>query len=103
MKPLKSDPVDHSRTFRRHAGEIITHGPHDAGVYGAVLAVTALVVGLCAFATGHLTAGSVAVVLAAALGLASAAWLIHEHHKVRQAELRWHAENTDEPAPPPAS
>ncbi|MDT5146664.1 MAG: hypothetical protein QOC58_1309 [Mycobacterium sp.] len=103
MDPAKSDPVDHSRTFRRHAGETVTHGPHAPGVYGVVAAATALILGLCAFATGHLVAGCVAVVLAAMLGATSAAWLLHSHRKVRVAEVRWHEENSDEPAPPPTS
>ena len=103
MKSSKSDPVDHARTFRRHAGETVAHGPHALGVYGAVVAAAALVIGLCGLATGHLLAGFVAVVVAAVLGGASAAWLLHTHRKVRAAELRWHAQNSDEPAPPPTS
>jgi len=58
------------------------------GVAGVVVAVVALVIGLCAVATGHVAAGATA-------------WLLHTDHGVRDAELRWHAENSDEPAPPP--
>ena len=65
-------------------------------------AAIALVIGLCAFATLHITAGAVAVVVAALLGAASAAWLVHSHHKVREAELRCHERNSDEPARPPS-
>jgi hypothetical protein len=101
VKP--GDPVDHSRTFRQHAGETVTHPPHAPGVYGVVAAATALVLGLCAFATGHPVAGCVAAVPAAVLGAASAAWLLHSHRKVRIAEVRWHEEHCEEPAPPPAS
>ncbi len=103
MKSPNSDPGDHALTFRRHAGEALTHGANAPGVYGTVLAAAALVIGLCAFATGHLAAGSVAVVLAAVLGVASASWLLHTHRKVRESELPWHREHADEPAPPPAS
>nr|WP_231639318.1 hypothetical protein [Mycobacterium sp. Marseille-P9652] len=103
MERSKSDPVDHARTFRRHAGETVTHAPHAPGVYGVLAAAAALVLGLSAFATGHPVAGCVAVVVATALGAVSAAWLLHSHHKVRDAELRWHEEHSDEPAPPPAS
>ena len=99
----QDDPVDHERTFRRHAGETVTHGANAPGVYGVIVAAGALVIGLCAFATGHIVAGSTAVILAAVLGAASAAWLARSHRKVRDAELRWHAENSDEPAPPPSS
>ncbi|WP_369803397.1 hypothetical protein [Mycobacterium sp. E2699] len=103
MRTQKADPVDHARTFRQHAGETLTHGPHTVGVAGAVVAVVALVIGLCAFATGHVTGGAVAVTVAAVLGAVATAWLLHSHRRVRDAELRWHAENSDEPAPPPAS
>ncbi|OBG24326.1 hypothetical protein [Mycobacterium sp. 852002-51057_SCH5723018] len=103
MNYLKSDPVDHERTFRRHAGETLIHGPHAPGVYGVIVAAGALIVGLFAFATGHLLAGSVAAMLAVLLSVASAAWLLHTHRKVRDAELRWHATHSDEPAPPPTS
>lgn len=98
-----SDPVDHHRTFRQHAGETVTHGANAPGLAGAAVAVVALIVGLFALATGHLSAGLTAVILAAVLGTASAVWLRRTHRKVRDAELAWHAAKSDEPAPPPSS
>ncbi|BBX63875.1 hypothetical protein MSAS_30490 [Mycobacterium saskatchewanense] len=83
--------------------ETAKNGPHAPGVYGILFAAAALVIALSAFATGHLVAGTVSVVLAAALGVASALWLVHSHRKVRAAEERWYAEKSDEPAPPPVS
>lgn len=103
MKTRKMDPVDHSRTFRQHAGETFTYGPHTTGVAGVAAAVVALVIGLCAFATGHVGGGVAAVVAAAVVGALATVWLLRSHHKVRAAELRWHREHSDEPAPPPAS
>jgi hypothetical protein len=100
---LTSDPVDHERTFRQHAGETLIHGPHAPGVYGTIVAAGALIIGLFAFATGHLLAGSAAAILAVLLAVASAAWLLRTHRQVREAELAWHASNSDEPAPPPTS
>jgi multisubunit Na+/H+ antiporter MnhB subunit len=99
----KSDPVDHSRTSRPHAGETLTHGANAPGLAAAAVAVVALVIGLFAFATGRLFAGSAAVILAAVLGAAGGAWVLRSHRKVRDAELRWHAVNSAEPAPPPSS
>ena len=81
----------------------MTHGPESLGVVGAAIGVAALVIGLFAVATGHLVAASTAVIVAALLGAVSAAWLVHTHRKVRDAELQWHAANSDEPAPPPSS
>jgi hypothetical protein len=98
LKTRKADLVDHSRTFRQHAGETFTYGAHTPGVAGVAVAVVALVIGLCAFATGH-----TAVIVAAVLGAVATVWLLHTHRQVREAELRWHAENSDAPAPPPAS
>ncbi len=99
----KSDPVDHERTFRQHAGESLIYGANAPGLAGAAVAVVAVVVGLFSFATVHVLAGATAAILAAALGVASVAWLARTHRQVRDAELRWHAENSDEPAPPPSS
>ncbi len=90
MKPPKNDPVDHARTFRQHAGETVTYGPRAPGVYAAVVATAALIVGLYALATGLLVPGCVAVGVAAVLGAAGAAWILRTHRKVRDAELRWH-------------
>ncbi|WP_231993902.1 hypothetical protein [Mycobacterium sp. 852002-50816_SCH5313054-b] len=70
---------------------------------GAAAAVVALVIGLCAFGTQHLAAGSTAVIVAALLGTVAAVWMLRSHREVRAAELRWHAGNSDRPAPPPAS
>lgn len=103
LKSHRIDPVDHARTSRRHAGEAVSYGANAPGLAGAGVAVVALTVGLFALATGHMLAGVTAVILAAVLGLASAAWVARTHHRVRDAELRWHAEKSDDPAPPPSS
>ncbi|KBZ56957.1 hypothetical protein K875_05472 [Mycobacterium [tuberculosis] TKK-01-0051] len=99
----KDPPIDHSRTTRQHAGESLKNGANAPGLVGAVVAVIALTVGLFAVAAGHLVGGAVALLVAAALGALSAAWLLRAHRKVRDAELRWHAAHSDQPAPPPSS
>lgn len=53
--------------------------PHARGVYGAIVAAAALVIGLCAFATGHVSPGSTAVIVATVLGAATTLWLLHTH------------------------
>ncbi len=103
MDTHNRDPVDHSRTSRQHAGETFIYGPHAPGLAGAAAAIVALVIGLCAFGTQHMAAGSSAIIVAALLGAGAAVWLLRSHRKVRSAELRWHAKNSDRPAPPPAS
>ncbi len=99
----KDPPIDHARTTRQHAGESLKNGANAPGLVGAAVAVIALTVGLFAVAAGHLVGGAVALLVAAALGALSAAWLLRAHRKVRDAELRWHAAHPDQPAPPPSS
>jgi protein-S-isoprenylcysteine O-methyltransferase Ste14 len=100
---LRSDPVDHARTTRRHAGETFKHAANAPGLAGVAVAVVALIVGLFALATGHAVAGFVAVIVAAVCGAAGCAWLLRTHRRVREAEVRWEATNYDRPAPPPSS
>ena len=90
--PLVSMPANPSR-----------NGANAPGLAGSALAVIALTVGLFAVAAGHLTGGAIALVVSVILGGLSAAWLLRTHHKVRDAELRWHAAHSDRPAPPPSS
>jgi Flp pilus assembly protein TadB len=99
----KNAPVDYARTTRQHAGESLRDEANVPGLAGSAVAVIALTVGLSAVATGHLAAGASALIVAVLLGGLSAAWLLHAHRKVRDAELRWHAAHSDQPAPPPSS
>lgn len=99
----KDAPVDHARTTRQHAGETLKNGANAPGLVGSVVAVIALTVGLFAVAAGHLVAGAIALIVAVILGALSATWLLRTHRKVRDAELRWHAAHSDQPAPPPSS
>lgn len=99
----KNAPVDHARTTRQHAGESLRNGANVPGLAGSAVAVMALTLGLFAVATGHLATGAIALIVAVVLGALSAAWLMRAHRKVREAELRWHAAYSDQPAPPPSS
>ena len=103
MDTPKTDPVDHHRTSRQHAGESLTYGANAPGLAWAALAVVALAIGLYAFAAGHVLIGAAVVLLAAVSGAAGVAWLLQTHRKVRAAEVRWQARNSDRPAPPPSS
>lgn len=101
MDHLKRDPVDHARTTRQHAGESLKDAANAPGLAGVAAAVIALIVGLFALASGHVVVGCVAVIVAAVLGAAGAAWVLHAHRTVRNAEARWDAMKSDRPAPPP--
>jgi hypothetical protein len=103
LSSRESDPVDHARTTRQHAGETFTYGANVPGLAGAAVALVALIIGLFASATKHASVGWAGVGVAVVLGVLSAAWLLRTHRKVRKAERAWHAANSDEPAPPPSS
>jgi hypothetical protein len=103
LDDTESTPVDVERTTRAHAGETMKDGHNVPGLVGVAIGVIALVVGLFLMATGQEGRGLVAVIAAASTSTVAVGWLIYTHRRVRQAELDWYAENSDEPAPPPAS
>jgi hypothetical protein len=98
-----TDPVDHARTTRQHAGEAMKNGANAAGIAAIALGVIALVVGLFALAAGYPLAAATAVILAAALCAGGFVWLARTHRRVRAQEVRWQEVHSDEPAPPPSS
>src|SRR5262245_45167855 len=98
-----SDPIDHSRTTRQHAGETMKNGVNAPGLLVSALGLVSLVMGLGAFATGRAGAGTVAVCIAAVALLAGASWVFAAHRRVRKRELEWHDRNPSRPAQPPAS
>jgi hypothetical protein len=103
MADPSDDPVDYSRTTRKHAGETMKNSSNGPGLIAVAVGVVALVVGLFAFATGQTVVGAVAVVAAIVLGGGGLWWLAHTHRRVREAEGRVLAENPDLPAEPPTS
>ncbi|MGE0221263.1 protein UsfY [Mycolicibacterium sp.] len=103
MPDTSRDPVDHSRTARKHAGEAMKNGQNAPGIIAVGLGVLSLVIGLFAFATGRGIVATVAVVLAVLLGAGGLAWLALEHRRVRKLESDWHDEHPEKPAEPPTS
>lgn len=103
MDSPRTDPVDHERTTRQHAGESLKHGANMTGIGAVAVGVVALIVGLFGVATGQPGVGAVALIVAIVSGVAGAAWLVRTHRKVREAELHWQAAHSDRPAPPPSS
>lgn len=103
MDHTSTDPVDHDRTTRQHAGEAMKNGANAPGIAGVAFGVIALILGLSALATGHIATGATSVGIALVVGAAGLIWLQRAHRKVRDAELEWHDEHSDLPAPPPTS
>jgi hypothetical protein len=98
-----TDPVDHHRTTRQHAGESMTHGVNSVGIATVGIGVIALIAGLFSFATGNPGAGTAGVVIALLLAAGGLAWLRRTHNRVRDADLDWHDAHSNRPPPPPTS
>lgn len=103
MSDTSSDPVDHSRTTRKHAGETMKNGFNAPGLLIVAAAVVAMFMALAAFATGNPTAGVAATAVSAAAFLAGGGWLFTAHRRVRKQELRWLADHPRADLQPPTS
>lgn len=98
-----SDPVDHDRTTRQHAGEAMKNGANSVGIAAVGVGVMALVIGLFAFATGNPGVGTAGVVIAMLLAAGGLVWLRRAHNRVRAAEVQWYESHSDRRPPPPTS
>ncbi|WP_304114112.1 DUF308 domain-containing protein [Mycolicibacterium bacteremicum] len=103
MPDTSRDPVDHSRTYRQHAGEAMKAGKNAPGIVSVGLGVLALVIGLFSFANGTRTAGVVAVILAVVLIAGGLFWLNRFHRKVKEQQVEWHRDHPEVPYEPPTS
>lgn len=103
MPDNSEDPVDHSRTYRQHAGEAMKAGVNTPGIVAVGLGVLALVIGLFSFANSSPTAGVVSVVIAALLMGGGLGWLALTHRKVAQQQRDWVREHPDADYEPPTS
>jgi tetrahydromethanopterin S-methyltransferase subunit C len=98
-----SDPIDHARTTRQHAGETMTNGANGPGLIIMALGVMAMVFGLAALASGAAAAGWVAAVIAVVAFVVGGTWLFVTHRRVRRQEIDWAREHSPVEAPPPVS
>jgi len=98
-----SDPIDHARTTRQHAGETMKNGTNSPGLVLVAIGVVALVVGLYGLAVGSAIGAFSGIGLAVILASAGLSWVLLAHREVRKSERCWHAAHPNEPFPPPAS
>jgi protein-S-isoprenylcysteine O-methyltransferase Ste14 len=103
LKGPGSDPVDHFRTTRQHAGESMANGANAPGLVLVALGIVALVVGLFGLATRQADVGLVAVILAVVTAAVGGVWISVAHRRVRKAESNWAAEHSDHAHTPPNS
>lgn len=98
-----SDPIDHARTTRQHAGETMKNGTNSPGLVLVAIGVVALVVGLYGLAVGSTVGALSGIGLAVMLGSAGLTWVLLAHREVRKDERRWHAAHPEQSLQPPAS
>lgn len=103
MGNTSSDPVDHARTTRQHAGETMKNGYNAPGLILIAVGIVAFVVAMATFASGDSGPGVVSAVLAAVLAVSGGLWLALAHRRVRRAELQWAADHPEADVQPPAS
>lgn len=103
MGNTSSDPVDHARTTRQHAGETMKNGFNAPGLIMVAVGVVAFVVAMATFASGGSGPGIAAAAVAAVLVIGGGLWLAIAHRRVRQKELQWAADHPEVDVQPPAS
>lgn len=103
MGNTAQDPVDHSRTARKYAGETMKNTRSVPGLLLSGLAVLALVIGLYLVAVGNSGGGLAAILLAVVLGAGGTAAILGAHRRVVRQERQWQARHPEAyPEPPTA-
>lgn len=97
------DPVDHSRTTRKRAGETMKNTVVTPGLFLGALSVVAFVICLFVFATGHTAGGVVAAVLTVLAGVASVVWVLIAHRRVARIEAAYLADHPEADSEPPTA
>ncbi len=97
------DPIDHSRTTRKWAGETMKNTATTPGLVVGALAIVAFVIGLFMFAASHTIAGVVAEVIAVVAFAIAVAWILGQHRKVARNEAAYRAEHPNIHAEPPTA
>ncbi|MGI9124186.1 MAG: protein UsfY [Mycobacterium sp.] len=91
--PDKSyDPVDDARTNSHVTGEALKDARNTGGLVLSELAVVAFASSLYLFGIGKLVDGGLVGVLALLIGTLGVVWVLVEHHRFVQLEMRWEAE-----------
>lgn len=103
MGDTSSDPIDHARTTRHHAGETMKNGANAPGLVLGAIGVVALVIALFYFARGNIEVAVTATVGAVVLLLVGGGWVLVAHRRVRARERQWLAARPHVDPEPPTS
>jgi hypothetical protein len=77
VEPTRNDPVDDERPTKPPVSDSLIHGPNAPGVFGVVVSVVALFIGLFALVSGGETTGAVAIAVAAGSAAAGVGWVMY--------------------------
>lgn len=103
MGDRADDPVDHSRTTRKHAGQNWKNTRAMPGLVAVGLSSAVIFAALFAFATSHTVAGVWSAVIAAVLLGGGLGWLTLERRRVRRVEVQYVRSHPDSDLQPPSS
>lgn len=82
----ENDPQDHSRTFRRHAGEGIDDHKNFPGYVLVMIGFGALAIAITAAGYGYEGWTLIGGIVAAVCLVGGAAWVVLEHRRVKHQE-----------------
>ncbi|HET9876850.1 MAG TPA: protein UsfY, partial [Mycobacterium sp.] len=86
-----SDPVDHLRTTRPHAGRAVIDVMGWPGYSLLVVGMLTGAASLVGFATGHDRQGVLIVALALMATAMGTVWLLIEHKRIDRVTHQWHS------------
>lgn len=85
-----SDPVDHVRTTRPHAGRAVINVLGWPGYSLLVVSMLMAAGSLTAFGTGHESQGMAIAAMAVIAAAIGTAWLLVEHKRIGRLTHQWH-------------
>ncbi len=103
MGDRADDPVDHSRTTRKHAGQNWKNTRAIPGLIAVGVSTAAIFASLFAFASGYAATGVDFAVVAVVLLVGGLGWLTLERRRVLRIEARYLREHPEADVQAPTS
>ena len=92
-----SDPIDHARTTRQHAGETMKNGTNSPGLVLVAIGWWRWL-WACTDSPSSTVGALSGIGLAVVLSSAGLTWVLLAHREVRKDERRWHAAHPGRPS-----